>query len=539
MRRRVTGALLATGLLGAVALWGCRPPQPSDAHAAPEPDVADERAAETVRQPAVAGAFYPGEPDGLRATVREMLREAEVADLPGPVIGLMAPHAGYIYSGSIAAAAYAQLQGAEYDTVIIIGPSHRWPVGGIALPACGAWRTPLGDVPVDRELCAELAAASDRFHRSAQAHRTEHALEVQLPFLQVVLDDFAIVPLVMHDFAEENCSAAADAIVQAAADRSVLLVASTDMSHYPDYEDAGRVDRAMLEAIGTFDVRAVRERDAELLAEGTADLDCTLCGLGPVAVVMEAARRLGADSAVVIDYSNSGESPMGEKTRCVGYGAVAFCAREGREDTEAAARAEDPPSETADAGELNVKQQRRLLRLARESIEAVTSDEAPPQAPTDDPALKPERAVFVTLHKEGRLRGCIGSLEARQPLAEAVLSSAVSAATQDPRFMPVTAAEVDDLEIEISVLSPLRTVDDPQEIVVGEHGVIVSQGRRRGVFLPQVAPEQGWDREEMLRHLCADKAGLSPDAWRRGATLQVFTAQVFSEEELRGAGGER
>ncbi|MEA3400749.1 MAG: AmmeMemoRadiSam system protein B [Armatimonadota bacterium] len=539
MKRRVTGALLAMGLLGALALWGCRPPQPSDAHAAPQIGVADEPAAETVREPAVAGAFYPGDPDELRATVREMLEEAEAAELPGPVIGLMAPHAGYVYSGSIAAAAYAQLRGADYDTVIIIGPSHRWPTQGIALPASDVWRTPLGEVPVDRELCAALAEASDRFHRSAQAHGTEHCLEVQLPFLQMVLDDFAIVPLVMHDFSEENCSAAADAIVQVAADRSVLLVASTDMSHYPAYEDANRVDRAMLEAIASFDAEAVRERDAELMAEGMANLSCTLCGLGPVAVVMEAARRLGADSAVVIDYANSGDSPMGEKGQCVGYGAAAFCAREGREDTEAAARDEGPPRQTAEAGELNAEQQRRLLALARETVEAVTAGEAPPEPPADDPAFQPQRAVFVTLNKQGRLRGCIGSLQARQPLGEAVISSAASAATEDPRFMPVTAAEVDELEIEISVLSPLRTVDDPEEIMVGEHGVIVSQGRRRGVFLPQVAPEQGWDREEMLAHLCAEKAGLPPDAWQKGATLQVFTAQVFSEAVLRGAEGER
>jgi len=187
--------------------------------------------------------------------------------------------------------------------------------------------------------------------------------------------------------------------------------------------------------------------------------------------------------------------------------------------------------ETVDRGELNEQQQQILLRLARNTIEQYVTDRKVPDIPAGDPAFLPERAVFVTLHKHGQLRGCIGGLEAREPLAEAVRSSAVSAATQDPRFPPVKPDELDDLEIEVSVLSPLQKIDSPDEIVVGEHGVMVAQGMRRGVFLPQVAPEQGWDRDTMLNYLCAHKAGLPADAWRRGADLYVFTTQVFSEED--------
>lgn len=180
-------------------------------------------------------------------------------------------------------------------------------------------------------------------------------------------------------------------------------------------------------------------------------------------------------------------------------------------------------------GELNQQQQQILLRLARETIEQYVNDRSVPDLPEGDPAFLRERAVFVTLHKHGDLRGCIGTLEPREPLAEAVRSSAISAATQDPRFPPVSPDEVDDLEIEISVLSPLKKVESPDEITVGLHGVMVAQGMRRGVFLPQVAPEQGWDRDTMLSYLCAHKAGLPADAWRRGADLYVFTTQVFSE----------
>lgn len=180
-------------------------------------------------------------------------------------------------------------------------------------------------------------------------------------------------------------------------------------------------------------------------------------------------------------------------------------------------------------GELNEQQQQILLQLARETIEEYVRDGTVPELPEGDPAFLPERAVFVTLHKHGQLRGCIGELEAREPLAEAVRSSAISAATRDPRFPPVGPDEVDDIEIEISVLSPLRKVESPDEITVGEHGVMVAEGMRRGVFLPQVAPEQGWDRDTMLSYLCAHKAGLPADAWCRGADLYVFTTQVFSE----------
>ncbi len=188
--------------------------------------------------------------------------------------------------------------------------------------------------------------------------------------------------------------------------------------------------------------------------------------------------------------------------------------------------------DAADRVELTEQEQQILLDLARRTIEQYVSDGSVPELPSGDPVLEQPRAVFVTLHKHGQLRGCIGTLEAREPLAAAVRSSAISAATQDPRFPPVRPDEVDDLEIEISVLSPLKKVNSPDEIIVGEHGVMVCRGMRRGVFLPQVAPEQGWDRDTMLTCLCAHKAGLSPDAWRPpDCDLYVFTCQVFSEGE--------
>jgi AmmeMemoRadiSam system protein A len=187
--------------------------------------------------------------------------------------------------------------------------------------------------------------------------------------------------------------------------------------------------------------------------------------------------------------------------------------------------------ETGTQGELNKRQQQILLKLARDTITQWVTSRTLPELPTGEPIFEEPRAVFVTLHKHGQLRGCIGTLEPREPLAAAVRSAAISAATQDPRFPPVTAAEIPELEIEISVLSPLRRVESADEIEVGKHGVVVAAGMRRGVFLPQVPIEQGWDRETMLNYLCLHKAGLPADAWRRGAELWVFTTQVFSEAD--------
>jgi len=498
--------LVAVAVIGGL---GCRPsteqPKRTDYPAHPV----------SVRLSAVAGPFYPANPEELRSTIADFLAEAEVPKLSGDVIALMAPHAGYRYSGSVAAHAFKVIKASGYDTIVLIGLSHRYPVSaGGAISGKDYWRTPLGRVPVDDELCRRLAAASDSLQIDDAPHRREHSLEVELPFLQTVLSDFTIVPILMTDFSSENTSRVAEAITTALDQRKVLIVASTDMSHYPPAEQAERVDRVMLQAIATCDPAEVYATDEKLMTEGVPNLHCTLCALGPLVVAMKVAKSLGADQARVLKYSNSAQADPTTANRCVGYGAVAFV------DTD-----------QATTGKLDQAQQQFLLKLARDTIQAHLAGNKAPPGDTDDPAMHQQRAVFVTLQKHERLRGCIGQLVACQSLIDAVRDAAISAATQDPRFPPVTSEELDSIAIEISVLSPLREVEDPSEIEVGKHGVIVSQGRRHGVFLPQVATEQSWDRETMLTHLCADKAGLPPDAWRSGATLQVFTAQVFSEHE--------
>jgi len=520
MQKVICYAGLVTVLIGAACTPQTSKPPPRQVSS---PALADSEV--HVRQPAVAGQFYPGGAERLTDVVAGYLDEAEVEPITEDIIGLMVPHAGYEFSGGVAGYAYAAIQDHSYDSVVLIGPSHRGvPPAGAALSGKEAWETPLGRIAVDRELTQKLLAASDRLRIDDFAHRPEHSLEVQLPFLQTVLGEFKIVPIVMADFGPENTVALAEAIVSAVGDKKVLLVASTDMSHYPVQQQARRVDEAMLEVIASFSPEKIYAADEQWLGENVPNLHCTLCGLGPVVTVMKAAQKLGAERAEVLKYANSGDVEPRTADRCVGYGAVAFVGKR-----TPAAQGVESSKEEEDA-ELTAQQQQYLLNLARRSIREYSASRSLVEIDTHDPTMHQRRAVFVTLTKGERLRGCIGQIVARMPLAQAVREAAISAATRDSRFLPVTSDELDGIHIEISVLSPLRRVGDPSQIEVGKHGVLVREGQRQGVFLPQVAPEQGWNREQMLTHLCADKAGLPPDAWQKTATLYVFTAQVFGEK---------
>jgi len=476
-----------------------------------------------VRPAAVAGTFYPADASELGAEVQQYLAQVESSASPGALVALIVPHAGYMYSAPVAAYAYRLLEGRSYDTVVAVGSSHRVPFTGFALTGADAWATPLGRVQIDREACDHLGESLPDARLLDAAHSVEHSIEVQLPFLQTVLGDFRLLPILMGDDSRESCSSLAQAIAEYARGHSVLLIASTDMSHYPSYEDAVRVDRETLAAIETMEADRVAETTRRLLAENTPNLGTALCGEGPVKTVLMAARQLGADQARVLRYANSGDVPGVPHTRVVGYGAVALYRASG----------EDESAQPSAGNALNPAQQQRLLGVARDAIEQYVGSRQRLAVEENDPALVRPGAAFVTLTSGGRLRGCIGSLEPSAPLIETVRNRAIQAATQDSRFPPVQVAELPELEIEISVLSPLRLVGSAEEIDIQRHGLVVESGGRRGVFLPQVAQETGWSRDVLLSRLCQDKAGLPADAWRRGARLYVFTVQSFSSPAPR------
>ncbi len=508
MKRPPQVVLLIVGILVAVGVILVRavPRHPARA-------LASERAPSTVRAPAVMGTFYPAKTAQLHSAVQSYLEEAQIPRPEGELVALIVPHAGYSYSGGVAGHAYRVLQGRSYDTVAVVGPAHRVPFRGAALSGFDEWFTPLGRVPVDGAATEAIASSYSDARVNDPAHDPEHSIEVQLPFLQEALDDFRLLPILMADSSQESCSSLARALAEWAEGRRVLLVASSDMSHYPAYDDAVRVDKETLRAIQTMDAVEVAATTKKLMAQGVRGLSTCLCGEGPVKTVLMAAEMLGADKVQVLKYANSGDALRGPRAGVVGYCAVALYRTR---------------SSASGEGNLNEEQGRRLLLLARQAVEEyVTTGRRVPVEESDPRLLRPA-AAFVTLRKEGQLRGCIGSLEPSQPLAETVRDRAIVAASRDVRFRPVKAEELPHLEIEVSVLSPLRRVESADDIDISRHGVVVVHGSRRGVYLPQVAQETGWGRDELLSHLCREKAGLPADAWQKGAALYVFTVQSFS-----------
>jgi AmmeMemoRadiSam system protein B/AmmeMemoRadiSam system protein A len=509
--------VLICGALSLLATGGqCRQKAKTDAGQSP----AD------IRKPVVAGRFYPEDVEVLADQVDGFLSQVPEEPLAGRLIALVAPHAGYVFSGQVAAYAYKQLEEKVFDTVILIGSSHRANFAGASIYDRGGYQTPLGTVPVNGEMAKRLMSLNDEFRHVPQAHTAEHSLEVQLPFLQRVLDDFRILPIVFGPRSSlQELESMAGAIAQVVGEgQKVLLVASTDMSHYPPYEEACRVDQATLSVMESFDPQSMAENEAHWIKENVPELHCTLCGLNAVMVTMMAAKALGADGVKILKYANSGDVPMGDRGGVVGYCAAAFY----QEDGETAVK---EMSMEGLGEDLSHQEQAELLKIAREAIAHGLQGKRYDPPESSYPRLMEMRGAFVTLHKDGGLRGCIGRFQPDIPLNQTVSQMAQAAAFSDRRFSPLAPQELDEIEIEISVLSPLREISSIDEIQLGKHGIWITRGAQSGCFLPQVATETGWSKQEFLEHCCRDKAFLPKDAYLDEDTnIYVFTAQVFQEE---------
>src|SRR5271165_6634078 len=472
---------------------------------------------EQVRQAAVAGAFYPADPIELAAMVDGFVASAVVPAPKGQIVALVAPHAGYPFSGGVAGHSYALLKGRPTHRVVVIAPSHFEAFSFTSVYDGDAYSTPLGTVAVDKEFARNLVRLNPEIKLSSHGHvptaeGAEHALEVQLPFLQRTLGDFQLVPIIMGEQSYEASRALGVALAELIRGTDTLIVASSDLSHYHPYEQAVSLDSKTLNAIGEWDYLTLSDNFATRTWEA--------CGGAPIVAAMIAAERLGATHAQVIKYANSGDV-TGDRSRVVGYGSVAFI------HDEESRRAETPKFSLTPA------EKRQLLEIARKSAESAVKENKMYELPANlPPSLLNDRGAFVTLKENGELRGCIGYTVAMQPLAETVRDVAAFAALRDTRFRPVAASELPLLKYEVSVLSPLRRVSDTNQIKIGEHGLMIVKGRTRGLLLPQVAPEQHWDRNTLLDET-AMKAGLPAKAWRdRDADLFMFTAVVFGETEI-------
>lgn len=483
---------LYVSLLSAVLIFGCSATSVCLA----------QQGADSVRPAAVAGSFYPGDPDELRQMVHGMLKAAGGVAVQQKIRGLVSPHAGYVYSGIVAAAGYKQLD-PSVRTVILLGPSHRVLIRAASIPEVSAYRTPLGEVRL-APLASRLGK-SPGFKSVPEAHLMEHSLEVQLPFLQVALNRFEIVPILVNSSDPEALAATLAPLI----DENTLVVASSDLSHYYPYDRAVVLDDICNKAIAGGKLSGMSL--------------CEACGKQAVLTLMRIAEIKGWQG-VLIDYKNSGDT-AGGKDRVVGYASIAFV--DGKE-------ARRPMNDT-----LSAQDRRSLLRLARSAIKARLVRGAEVERPQErSPALGQKRGCFVTLHKHGQLRGCIGTIEPICPLQECVEGNAQSAAFNDPRFPGLKADELDDIDIEISVLSVPQAINFSNGAELKDclrpnvDGVILSRGSQRSTFLPQVWGQIP-DKERFLQQLCL-KGRMPADAWKDPKTrVETYQAEVFGEDDLK------
>jgi hypothetical protein len=448
----------------------------------------------SVRPAAVAGMFYPAAPRELAREVDDMLAHSASSGLASgfPKV-LIVPHAGYMYSGSVAAEAYDRLRPGRgiVHRVVLLGPCHRVPVRGLALPEATAFATPLGQVPIDQEAIESLAGLP-QVVVSRAAHAEEHALEVQLPFLQRVLGEFSLVPLAVGAATPEEVAEVIDRLWGGA---ETLIVISSDLSHYHPYAEARAIDRSTAQAILDYSTEIDHEQ---------------ACGATPVAGMLLVAKRHKL-KVELLDLRNSGDT-AGGRGRVVGYAAFAFW---------------------DGAQSFGEEHGRTLLDIARNSIEAALGVSKLKLLP-DEPWLKPAHATFGTLTQNGRLRGCIGSLEAHRPLGEDVRHNARAAALSDPRFPPLTSEELASTRIEVSLLSTPKLLafaehaDLIAQLRPGEDGLILEYGEARGTFLPQV-----WDSLPEPEQFVAElkrKAGLSPGVSTAKCRIQRYRVLKWKED---------
>ena len=468
-----------------------------------------------VRPATQAGRFYDANPETLRQEIDSLLALHANDRSYDEVAALIVPHAGYYYSGNVAAAAYATLRPEKsYRRIFLLGPSHHtWVDGASVNKVADYYSTPLGTVKVDQETVMELLAADSVFTYSAEAHANEHCLEVQLPFLQQRLGDVPpIVPIIVSTNELTKLKRIAQ-VLKPYFNEDNLFIISSDFSHYPSYDDACKVDAETGKAIESGDVYRFIETIEGNARKGINRLATSACGEFPIITLM-----CMLDNHYQVRhllYQNSGDMEESDPNRVVGYHAFAFLRDYAQEDPE--------------EFHLSADDMRQLKEIALNSIQNTLNGK-----PLVDslavmkysPTLLRKCGAFVSLHKHGHLRGCIGHFGEDMPLYRSVAEMAKAAAFEDPRFPSLQWSELRDIDIEISVLTPMRRIYRLDEFQLHRHGIYIRKGMRSGTYLPQVADEVNWTKEEFVSHCSRDKAGLGWDGWR-DAELYVYEAIVF------------
>ncbi|MCX6282138.1 MAG: AmmeMemoRadiSam system protein B [Bacteroidetes bacterium] len=472
----------------------------------------------TDRKPAAAGKFYPASPDSLRAQLAELFRSAKPREAPG-LQAVICPHAGYVFSGTVAASGINQVDPNKvYDNIFIIGSSHQASFMGASIYNKGDYVTPLGKVSVNIRLANELMKSNPVFSYVYDADLNEHSLEVQVPFLQYHMKKpFRIVPIIIGSQSRQTCKRIAEAL-KPYFNANNLFVVSSDFSHYPAYNDAKSADKATCNAILSNDPDALLKVLDEYEKKNVSNLVTNLCGWTSVLTLLYMTAGDAGIRISPVQYMNSGDSKYGDHAQCVGYWSVAVTRNAG--------------ASAAPISEFNFTNEEKkiLLGIARSTVVMYINERKTPEVDDHNFSanLKMHAGCFVTLKEHGELRGCIGRFTADIPLWNVVQQMAIASSTQDTRFTPVSSKEIDKLQIEISVLSPMKKIVSADEIVLGKHGIYIKKGYYSGTFLPQVATETGWSKEEFLGHCSRDKAGLGWDGWK-DAELYTYEACVFGE----------
>ena len=477
----------------------------------------DDHSAETpvVRPATQANRFYTGNPKALCEEVDSLLALHRGKTEAQRVAALIVPHAGYYFSGNVAASAYMTLNPDKpYKRIFMLGPSHHvWLDGASVNTEADYYATPLGNVKVDREMALQLTEADSLFGYQEAAHAKEHCLEVQLPFLQRRLGDVPpIVPIIISTNDYQKLQRMAEVLKPYFTDEN-LFVISSDFSHYPSYDDAYEADALTGKAIETGNVEQFIAAIETNARSGKRNLSTSACGEFPIITLM-----LMLDSCYKVKhllYQNSGDIDNHDLSRVVGYHSFAFL------------RAQQ---ESADGFALTDEEKTLLKEIAYNSIKSSLDGKRAAKVDTsllaEHPVLKEKCGAFVSLHKHGHLRGCLGHFGEDVPLHEIVTIMARAAASEDPRFTPVRSDELADIDIEISVLTPMRRIHSLDEFELHRHGIFIQKGRRSGTFLPQVADEVNWTKEEFVGHCSREKVGIGWDGWR-DAELYVYEAIVF------------
>ncbi|MFC2032339.1 AmmeMemoRadiSam system protein B [Chloroflexota bacterium] len=422
-----------------------------------------------IRKPVVAGQFYPESPSQLKAMIEAMVNEKAKKK---EVIGLISPHAGYIYSGPVAGAVISSIK--LKDTFIILGPNHTGRGKPFSIMTEGTWKTPLGEVEIDSTLGKQILDNSSHLAEDNAAHQHEHSIEVQLPFLQYFKSDIKIVPIVLAYATGATYKEIGQEIAQAikSLNKDAVIMASTDMTHHEPHESAQRKDTQAIEAI--------LDLNEDELLKRVDQLNISMCGYAPVVSLITAAKELGAKGAELVRYQTSGDA-SGDYSSVVGYAGIIITAEE----------------------------MSPLVKLAKKTVETYVKEGKTIQPEELTPEMKQQAGVFVSIHKSGDLRGCIGTFEPQKDnMAEEIITNAIASATRDPRFLRIAPDELKDLHYSVDVLTKPEPIERQDQLDPRKYGVIVESRFRKGLLLPDL---EGVDSVDYQIDICRQKAGIAPD----------------------------